>query len=497
MNLLKDPWIPVKINNQFRHITFNEVLCKEEDRQISVFRDDMELAALQLLICLTQVIFPPENAEALRAREQEPMDETEFNEGIKPYLEWFDLTHPKYPFMQIINTQAKKITPIQKLFVGLPEGNNHSFFNTPAEITQACGACVSVALFNQASNSPGFGGGFKDSLRGSRVAITTLISGKTLRKTIWLNVLHQDKIGKIMPMKAETDPVWIKPVKEKEKVFAHQTGLCRGLFWQPSRVYLEWSNKEMTCHACGCNAKDFVIRFKKEGFTYDFNGQWPHPHSPRQWKLDKGEKKESFASFTTTAPAWTQLNSLLIGKEEEKQGVIPAAVVSQYRNVFACQKLELSVGGYRNNKASVLERRHEIFSLPAGWEDNLEKIEEIIGLALEVKEILHNKKLYRFGEAVGGKKSKFPQSFSKTSEELFYQHSESLIHEILREMDWKEIMSIRRDLAKKLVALAKRIFDDLTRPFCHDPKFLKSVVMARHELFEDLNKKLPERRKHE
>lgn len=129
MNLLTDAWLPVLEGKQFRQVSLQDVLCMDADWEIVLPRDDMELAALQLLVCLAQVLFPVADQPALRSRLKTPLTEAEYRQAIEPYRAWFDLDHPATPFMQARGVSAKEVTPIQKLFVGLPEGNNHAFFN--------------------------------------------------------------------------------------------------------------------------------------------------------------------------------------------------------------------------------------------------------------------------------------------------------------------------------------------------------------------------------
>jgi CRISPR system Cascade subunit CasA len=113
---------------------------------------------------------------------------------VEPFCCWFVLDHQQYPFMQTRRVKAKEITPIQKFFIGLPEGNNHALFNDKGEIDAVCASCSAIALFNQASNCPSFGGGFKANLRGS-APNTTFAAGDHLRETLWFNVLSQDRIA--------------------------------------------------------------------------------------------------------------------------------------------------------------------------------------------------------------------------------------------------------------------------------------------------------------
>ncbi len=80
--------------------------------------------------------------------------------------------------MQTRGVKSAEATPIQKLLVGLPEGNNHTFFNCRGEVSHLGESMAAIALFNQASNTPSFGGGFKKWHQGTPV--TTLIAGDKL-----------------------------------------------------------------------------------------------------------------------------------------------------------------------------------------------------------------------------------------------------------------------------------------------------------------------------
>jgi len=110
-------------------------------------------------------MFLPEDDRILRKKLAEPLSRKAFDAGIAHCLKWFDLDHPTQPFMQLLGAEATDDTPIQKLLVGLPEGSNHAFFNEVGEVRNLSGPVAAIALFNQASNSPSFDGGFKGSLR--------------------------------------------------------------------------------------------------------------------------------------------------------------------------------------------------------------------------------------------------------------------------------------------------------------------------------------------
>lgn len=484
MNLLVNDWIPVLYQGRFRHISLKDLLCRDEDWQISLNRDDMELAALQLVICLVQVVFMPRDGKELKRQMETPLTEAEYEKGITAFPDMFVLDHPKHPFMQTRGVQAKEITSMQKLFIGLPEGNNHSFFNETGEVIHACPSCTAIALFNQANNCPSFGGKFKGTLRGA-APLTTIVYSQTLRKTVWSNILDEYWVERILPdqKNRKNNPVWFDHIQKDEVVQSHKIGLLRGLFWQPAHVEVLWGMAGQ-CEACGMSSPFLALGFNKERFVYELKGIWPHPHGPRAWKIEKGVKKERFASFRNIAPAWTQLNEFLIFHESDDSGQIPAAVISRFRDTFTQDNLSLIVGGYRTKQASVLQRRHDLISMSAGWSGNLATMERYIDLALEFKEHIR-KKMYGFGKKVG------VTGLAAKAEGLFYQRSENLIHLRLRKMNWRESAAELGNMYEELKTVCDAVFEETTASYQNDPKMIKAFVTSRRTLAGAINKLKP------
>lgn len=480
MNLLTDPWIPIQKNTEFKLVKLQSLLCEEDIGEIALSRDDMELACLQLLICLTQVLFLPDNEKLLRQKIVKRLTEDEYKAGIKDYIDWFDLSHPETPFMQIRGVKSAKPTPIQKLFIGLPEGNNHAFFNNAGDVSGVSESAAAIVLFNQAMNSPSFGGGFKGGFRGG-APITTLLSGDSLRQTIWFNVLHKESVSELLAtdydqLKASDKPVWVEPIKEKSKIPASEIGLLRGLFWQPAHIELELNDQSSFCEFYGVDTHSPVVSsFKKEKFVYDIVGDWVHPHSPRI--IDIKKKSTRYRSFTTTAPAWTQLNHFVIQSDSNKENFRVARVVKQFSALTSGMKIkpQLMVGGYRNKQASILQRRHELFPLNAGWDSSSEYLEDLVTQALEIKKLLRNK-LYGFAQASGA------EGIPDKAETLYYQHSEKLIVDSLRNMDWRESAEAIKNIKTQLINLSWQILEEVTRPYQHEAKMIKALVITKKTL---------------
>lgn len=480
MNLLIDPWIPVRDGPGIKRATLGDLLCSEDRFELSFPRDDLELAALQLAVCLTQVIFPPKDAKELRRRAQEPLSREEYDKGIEPFADKFDLWHPTHPFMQAktIQTKKKEPTSIQKLFVGLPAGHNHCFFNREDEIIHSCSACVVMALFNQASNTPNIVGGVNGPLRDNR-PLTSYIFDLDLRKQIWKNILTinniQNKLGAVI--ESDSYPDYQENLINQD-IHAYKLTLLQGLFWQPAKIKIMQPEGTAKCDVCGMLTKHSVKYFRLQKKSYKVNGYWPHPHSSRHW--DKKKNKVKFATFTDRAPAWTQLNNILLINIKSEEGDVSAPVLNQYSEVWLHEALDLSLGGYLGKRSAVTGRKHELVSLSAGWGDHVEDLTHLVDTALQIKSELR-KKVYGFAKDVG------ISGLESLVEKEFYQQSEPIVHSYLREMDWEEFAKPIQTLANDLIKLSWRILENAVEPFLHNPAAISRLAKTKRTLAQSFN----------
>lgn len=484
MNLLSDDWIPVAGIAGPQRASLRTLLCEEGAKELRLPRDDMELAALQLLISLVQCIAPPADRAELRDRIRRPLTTTQFDAAVAPYRDWFDLDHATTPFMQSRGVAAKEVTPIQKLFIGLPQGNNHKFFDPEGAIDAVCGGCAAIALFNQASCCPSFGGGFKGSLRG-QAPITTLFDAPDLRRCIWENVLPLDDQAAWQQATRDT-PTWIDVIKPGDSLPAVDIGLRRGLFWQPARIELQGESDDGRCASCGQPAERRYTSFLKEKFNYNIEGLWTHPHSPRVWRLKSGQPEIHYSSFTTTAPAWTQLSQFVIQVPgENKEGHRPAAVVAAAlaRNLDGSN--QLLVGGYCADKALVTERRHELFSFKDGWDDALADLQSFVQIGLDVKKTLYDSLIC----VAQGRKGKFKGTgvnAHKSAEAAFFQRSEPLVHARLRLLDPASAEHEKSAIHAELRALAFELYDEAVKPYRHEAGLVHAIAVGRAKMFKEL-----------
>ncbi|CCE25376.1 type I-E CRISPR-associated protein Cse1/CasA [Methylotuvimicrobium alcaliphilum] len=502
MNLLIDNWIPVSLNGEAQRISLKQLLCdkQKQDWHLAVLRDDMDLAALQLLVCLVQVVLMPEDAKALKKRWSEPMPELEYEQAIQPFISWFDLLHAETPFMQSATVTPEKgnknWASLQKLFIGLPEktstsASSNGFFNTPDEIQAVHLGDAAIALFQQATNGFSLGGAaFSVGLKGS-MPLTTLVLSENLRKTIWTNVLSkaflQEKAPELLSAEIR-QPTWvIQPHTDKQE-HALQIGLLRGLFWQPAKIKLEVKN-------------DLATGFFKNAGMCSVPGFWQHPHTPIDiLRLHTGNAKEKpFLSARNDLPLWGQMlcffytNKQLKIVDAQQEGTSCALVVQQYQDnsTWRGRNIKLAVGGYvkGGSAESLAGRKHETYSLSTNWENKSAEMDHLIKMGLEVYKKLDwaMNEFARIAIDKGkhkGKESGFKKAVKGKAKQAYFENSESMMHSILRKLAWEDIASYQKQFA----ALARKIFEQIMEPYEHEPKMLQAIIESRALLNNRLNK---------
>lgn len=495
MNLLTDDWIPVRpqISGPTRKISLHTLLFGDGRWELALPRDDMELAALQLLISLVQVLLPPADKKQWAERITSPIATDAFSSIKDEFEDWFQLDHPEYPFMQVKGVAAKLETPMDKLLAGLDSSTNSRFVNEPELATGLCFGCAAIALYNSANNAPSFGGGFKFGIRGS-CPVSTFAQGHDLRSTLWLNVLSEESMDEYLPGWRDTRrqaPTWVEPIKEKATIPATSIGLLRGMLWQPGHTAFSAPKCEGQCSCCGHQADKLFTSFAKAKFTYTIEGLWEHPHSPQTLSIKKGNTEIRFLGYTQSIPAWTQLSRYVVKRDladvgKGEQGQKPALVIQQIQRYLPKQaeRLELLTGGYRNNQAAILERRHEVLTLNHRWESHSSSVHELVAHGLKYKTALR-KVLYVCSKGIKEKDRKLKGTgldLHEVGETQFYRRSEDLMIRALANIDFDDPTPTFIMLDQGLKEICENIFSELTSPYEHDPELFRTLAIARRSL---------------
>jgi len=495
MNLLTDDWIPVRpqASGPARQISLQTLLCENGRWEFALPRDDMELAALQLLISLVQALLPPEDKKQWAERITKPLPTESLMIVARDYQDWFQLDHPQSPFMQVKGVEAKISTPMDKLLAGLDSSTNSRFVNEPDLAKGLCFGCVAIALYNLANNAPSFGGGFKFGIRGS-CPVSTFAQGQDLRSTIWLNVLSEEFLDQELQgwrEKRTQPPTWVEPIKEKTTISAESIGFMRGLLWQPGHIVLSNPEHSGQCSCCGHDTDKLFTGFNKAKFNYTIEGLWEHPYSPQVMTVKQGKAETRYVGFTQSIPAWTQLSRYVVKRElsevgKGEQGQKPALAIQQLQRYLPKQagKFELLVGGYRNNQAAIIERRHEVLTLNQGWESHSTAVHELVTHGLKYKTALR-KVLFVCSQGIKEKDRKLKGTglgLQEVGETQFYRRSEDLMTRALADIDFNEPATTFIILDKGLKSICESVFVELTSPYEHDPELFRTLAIARRSL---------------
>lgn len=491
MNLLSDRWIPVSDGASMTQISMEELLCSDRCYSICHPRDDMELAALQLLVCLTQAVLTPEDDEELRGRLETPLDQVEYREAAAVKMDWFDLEHEKTPFMQDFRAKKGSYSKIQKLFPGLPGGeSSQCLFNSSSEVLSVCPSCAAIALFNQGASGLPWGSGYKNSLRKSS-AISIFIYDISLRKMVWKNILPIKFIEeKMVFSSASRDvPVWIDLI-QGEVINPIDIGFLRGIMWQSNSILFDWDSSMKRCSVCGNDLERGIIGFYKKGIPYKLMDDvvWAHPYSSFFYDL-KNQSRAVVYDFQEF-PSWARLPQIIPMGEKAWM----AFSVEHYIKMALYDEVALSIGGYAmNNKniSLIMARHHEFFSMGHGWTSHLKDINERVILALQYEEALQvelgdlDKNIfYKNNE----KKARENPKLKKTGRRIFFQRTESLMHEVLQYTEWDREKEFRLKLADRLEVLCSKILEEVARPYLDQPDGVLAYATARKNLKAAMNK---------
>ena len=92
-NLLSVAWIPTQHQGNYQKISLQQLLCGEQTGAVCLPRDDMELACLQLLSVITQVLFLPSDKKELLKYLKEQISDSLYKDACSGKMDWFDLNH--------------------------------------------------------------------------------------------------------------------------------------------------------------------------------------------------------------------------------------------------------------------------------------------------------------------------------------------------------------------------------------------------------------------
>jgi len=371
MNLIHDPWIPVRRRSGATDRIRPAQIAETDDPPAAPAspRADFDGALAQFLIGLLQTCFAPGDEGDWEDRLEQPPTVAELDRAFSRYAHAFEVDGDGPRFMQDFETFEKPgvserrpaESGIETLLIEAPGAqtlrNNADHFIKRGHVEALCPACAVTALFTLQLNAPSGGAGHRTSLRGGG-PLTTLVvldpegSGlpDTLWHQLWLNVLPQTVRLTGNPRLDGPEHIfpWLAPTRTSERGGRETTpedAHPYQMYWaMPRRIRLDFDHTdEGHCDLCGREDK-LLQRYFTLNYGINYTGAWRHPLSPYQERPNAEPLPLHPQPGGITYRHWL---GLVYEKQNGRQRVTPALVVREFqRKQLEGEQFRLWAFGY-------------------------------------------------------------------------------------------------------------------------------------------------------
>lgn len=299
MNLLHDPWMPVRDRDGRRHWIRPDQLADPAWQAFDADRPDFNGALAQFAIGLLQTTTPVDNAIDWRRLLKTPPDSAELQRWFAPVAHAFELDGGGARFMQDLDLgrEGVAVNDVAALFIESPGEqtvkNNADHFVKRAQVHALCPACAALALFTLQLNAPSGGAGHRTGLRGGG-PLTTLVMAAGdagLWQRLWLNVRPvpdflaqggdsaQDAPQRRFPWLGPLGA--LQPPTSKGELAQAQVHPAHVYWAMPRRIRLDMAEQRAgTCDLCARSAEALISRYATKNYGLNYKGAWNHPLSP-------------------------------------------------------------------------------------------------------------------------------------------------------------------------------------------------------------------------
>ena len=480
MNLINDPWIPIRRSDGTHELiapwqlteTANPVMVLDAPRS------DFNGALMQFLIGLLQTAATPDTHEKWLDWLEVPPTPNTLKAQFAQYVNAFELQGEQGSFMQDFDAlDGSSLNGIAELLIESPGGNtvkeNKDHFIKRGQVEGMCRSCAATALFTLQTNAPSGGQGHRTSLRGGGPLSTLVMLDEhsdlpnDLWRRIWLNVLDQLQLGTLTgDVSKSTLPdifPWLAKTRASEKNTGKETTPLDTsplqMYWgMPRRIRVQWTSEQTGhCDVCDAHAENLVNQYQTKNYGINYTSAWQHPLSP--YSLNKtGDLLPQHAQpGGMTYQHW-------LGFVEDTETQFSALVVKRYRKLAADwdEQLRIHAFGYDmdNMKARCwYETTFPLFTIPESIRlDFAKRVQVLTNAASEfagfVRSCVKDAWFKRPGDAKGD------TSFLTQS---FYQHTESAFFDATRLLQTKLVNGTDKEVLhawhKILLKAAFDLFD--------------------------------------
>ena len=258
LNLISDPWIPVRDRSNERRMIAPWQMADDQLLRPDWPRPDLNLGCLEFLIGLVFLADPPDNVEDWEDRKLPGPDR--LRERLAPYTPAFELTGEGPRFLQDYDLLEGKPNPPDMLFIDSAgqqtAKNNADLMVRRSRYDALAPSLAAIALYTLQAHAPAGGSGNRTSMRGGGPMVTLVDpqQGRGLWTLVWANTPYGQAAG-------IGDLPWMKPTPTSEKKnserWPHQGHPVETFFGMPRRLRLV----EQGSHIVGVIQRRYGINY--------------------------------------------------------------------------------------------------------------------------------------------------------------------------------------------------------------------------------------------
>lgn len=344
-NYFNSAWIPVQtVSGERRWIRPSE--CSQPDiLWPDSPRSDFNAAYLQFLIGALQTAYAPDTESAWKKMVKTPPSTEALDEAFSSIAQYFSLDGFPHRAFQDMDVHDND-NPISEI---LPDYPTNELFNRTTPIQKVSVEVAAAAILNMQLHAPEGGRGHYTSARGGG-PMTTILRGRNLWHTVWLNILPKDALGEYLIGNPElNEPANIFPwlqmqdqADQRPHIGPHQAHPL-SIFWaSPRRIQIVVEKNTLGMCDLEPEKPASVQFYRRKPNGSKFDG-WKHPLTPWGKSDDRGFYSAKLLNGITSYKQW-QAIAFGISDGSEPSAVLLYASTMRERQflgekpeIFACQ----------------------------------------------------------------------------------------------------------------------------------------------------------------